>query len=83
MEMEGITKKGIPVIDNNGTQQAEIERSAIIIRLEVTQEIERLYKIYYSDDSSKDDKDKSALEAGELLVKEILYNTVDNTNELL
>ena len=83
MEMEGITKKGIPVIDNNGTQQAEIERSEIIIRLEVTQEIERLYKIYYSDDSSKDDKDKVALEAGELLVKEILYNTVDNTNELL
>ena len=83
MEMEGITKKGIPVVDNNGTQQAEIERSEIIIRLEVTQEIERLYKIYYSDDSSKDDKDKAALEAGELLVKEILYNTVDNTNELL
>ena len=83
MEMDGITKKGIPVVDNNGTQQAEIERSEIIIRLEVTQEIERLYKIYYSDDSSKDDKDKVALEAGELLVKEILYNTVDNTNELL
>lgn len=83
MEMDGITKKGIPVVDNNGTQQAEIERSEIIIRLEVTQEIERLYKIYYSDNSSKDDKDKVALEAGELLVKEILYNTVDNTNELL
>ena len=83
MEMDGITKKGIPVIDNNGTQQAEIERSEIIIRLEVTQEIERLYKIYYSEESSKDDKDKVALEAGELLVKEILYNTVDNTNELL
>lgn len=83
MEMDGITKKGIPVIDNNGTQQAEIENSELIIRLEVTQEIERLYKIYYSDDSSKDDKDKVALEAGKLLVKEILYNTIDNTNKLL
>ena len=83
MEMDGITKKGIPVVDNNGTQQAEIERSEVIFRLEVTQEIERLYKIYYSDESSKKEKDEVALEAGKLLVNEILYNTIDNTNKLL
>lgn len=83
MEMDGITKKGIPVVDNNGTQQAEIENSELIIRLEVTQEIEKLYKIYYSDDSSKKEKDEVALEAGKLLVNEILYNTIDNTNKLL
>ena len=83
MEMDGITKKGIPVVDNNGTQQAEIENSELIIRLEVTQEIERLYKIYYSDESSKKEKDEVALEAGKLLVNEILYNTIDNTNKLL
>ena len=83
MEMDGITKKGIPVVDNNGTQQAEIENSELIIRLEVTQEIERLYKIYYSEESSKKEKDEVALEAGKLLVNEILYNTIDNTNKLL
>lgn len=83
MEMDGITKKGIPVVDNNGTQQAEIENSELIIRLEVTQEIEKLYKIYYSDESSKKEKDEVALEAGKLLVNEILYNTIDNTNKLL
>ena len=83
MEMDGITKKGIPVVDNNGTQQAEIERSEVIFRLEVTQEIERLYKIYYSEESSKKEKDEVALEAGKLLVNEILYNTIDNTNKLL
>lgn len=83
MEMDGITKKGIPVVDNNGTQQAEIENSELIIRLKVTQEIEKLYKIYYSDDSSKKEKDEVALEAGKLLVNEILYNTIDNTNKLL
>ena len=83
MEMDGITKKGIPVVDNNGTQQAEIENSELIIRLEVTQEIEKLYKIYYSEESSKKEKDEVALEAGKLLVNEILYNTIDNTNKLL
>ena len=83
MEMDGITKKGIPVVDNNGTQQAEIENSELIIRLEVTQEIERFYKIYYSEESSKKEKDEVALEAGKLLVNEILYNTIDNTNKLL
>ena len=82
-ERDGISKKGIPVIDNNGTQQAEIERSEVIFRLEVTQEIEKLYKIYYSDDSSKKEKDEVALETGKLLVNEILYNTIDNTNKLL
>jgi len=33
---EELTKKGIPVIDNNGDQQAEIELNEIIFNLEVT-----------------------------------------------
>ena len=41
---ETITKKGIPVVDNNGTQQAEIENNEIIFRKEVTTEIEKLEK---------------------------------------
>lgn len=74
MEVEGITEKGIPVIDNNGKQQAEIEHSEIIFRLEVTEKLEELEKKY-----SESNDDKYALEAGELLVKEILHNTDDRT----
>ena len=83
MDLDGITKKGIPVIDNNGEQQAEIEKGEIIYRLEVTQELERLCKIYYDENSSNKEKDEVALKAGKLLVYETLYNTQDNTNSLL
>jgi hypothetical protein len=41
---EDLTKKGIPVVDNKGEQQAEIERAELILSLEVTQELESLYK---------------------------------------
>ncbi len=83
MDVDGITKKGIPVVDNNGEQQAEIERSEVILRLEVTKELERLYKIYYNESSSQKEKEKAALEAGQMLTNELLNNTVDNTQELL
>ncbi len=83
MDMDGITKKGIPVISNNGEQQAEIEREEIIYRLEVTQKLEELMKKYYSEDTSKKEKDELALEAGKLLTQETLYNTQDNTNNLI
>ena len=83
MEMDGITKKGIPVVDNDGTQQAEIENSELIIRLEVTKKLEELQKKFYDYESSQKEKDEYALEAGKLLVNEILYNTIDNTNKLL
>lgn len=84
MEMEGITKKGIPVVsEENGEQQAEIEKEEIIFRLEVTQKLEELEKKFYSDESTQEEKDECALEAGKLLVNEILYNTQDNTNNLL
>ena len=35
---EDLTKKGIPVVDNKGEQQAEIERNEIIFSLEVTKQ---------------------------------------------
>lgn len=77
IELDGITKKGIPVISEGEggeiQQQAEIEHSEIIFRLEVTQKIEEL---------SKDGSNEAAIEAGKLLVKEILYNTDDKTNLL-
>lgn len=83
MDMEGITKKGIPVVDTDGKQQAEIERSEIILRLEVTKKLEELEKEYYKEGTSKKEKDEYAMEAGKLLVEELLHNTVDNTKELI
>lgn len=87
MDMEGITKKGIPVIaegeDGEIEQQAEIEREEIIFRLEVTKKLEELEEKYYDEETSQREKDECALEAGKLLIEEILYNTQDNTNKLL
>ena len=76
---EGLTKKGIPVIDEDGDQQAEIELNEIIFTLEVTKKLEELYKKYYSDEFSQREKDEFAIDAGKLLVKEILFNTEDRT----
>lgn len=67
---EDYTKKGIPVIDNKGEQQAEIELNEIIFNLEVTQKLEEL---------CRDGSDEAAIEAGKLLVQEILFNTEDRT----
>lgn len=67
---EGLTQKGIPVIDNDGEQQAEIELDEIIFTLEVTKKLEELYK---------EGTDEAAIETGKLLVKEILFNTDDRT----
>lgn len=88
MDVEGITKKGIPVVTNKEgegevEQQAEIEREEIIFRLEVTKKLEELQKKYYNSETTKKEKEDLALEAGKLLVEEILYNTIDNTNNLL
>lgn len=74
IDIEGITKKGIPVVseseDGEVQQQAEIEHSEIILRLEVTEKLEEL---------AKDGSDEAAIDAGKLLVKEILHNTEDKT----
>ena len=74
---EEYTQKGIPVVDNDGEQQAEVELNEIIFTLEVTKKLEELHKIYK--EGSKSDQDKAAIEAGKLLVQEILYNTIDRT----
>lgn len=74
MELDEITKKGIPVVteksDGGLIQQAEIERDEIIFNLEVTKKLEELMK---------EGTDEAAIEAGKLLVQEILHNTQDNT----
>lgn len=74
MDVDNITKKGIPVItqENGGeiTQHAEIEKEEIIFTKEVTDQLEKLYKI---------GTDKAAVEAGKLLAVQIIENTQDNT----
>lgn len=74
-----LTKKGIPVVDNDGDQQAEIELNEIIFTLEVTKELESRYKEFYEEGTTESRKDELAIEAGRLLWKEILYNTDDRT----
>lgn len=73
-KMEGggkdFTKKGIPVIDGDGNQQAEIECNEIIFRKEATDKLEALWK---------DGSDEAAIEAGKLLVDEIFNKTEDRT----
>ena len=76
---EGLTKKGIPVIDEEGEQQAEIEHSEIIFTLEVTKKLEEYYEIFYSESASNKEKEQAALETGKLLVYQILENTEDRT----
>lgn len=76
---EDLTKKGIPVVDNNGEQQAEVEREELILSLEVTKQLENLYKRYQEDTNTQKEKDELAIEAGKLLVYEILHNTIDRT----
>ena len=76
---EGLTKKGIPVIDDDGEQQAEIEHSEIRYTLEVTKKLEEYYDIFYSEKSSNKEKEQAALDAGKLLVYQILENTEDRT----
>lgn len=75
-DAEGLTKKGIPVVtveDGKKVQQAEIELNEIIFRLEVTEKLEKL---------AKEGTEEAAIEAGKLLVQEILHNTHDNTGLL-
>lgn len=69
------TQKGIPVVDNENIQQAEVECDEIIFNLEVTKKLEELQEKYY-----EENKDDYAIEAGKLLVDQILYNTDDRTN---
>lgn len=76
-KFEEVTAKGIPVItESEGgdiTQHAEVEREEIIFNLDVTKQLEKLME---------DGSDEAAIEAGKLLVHEILENTVDNTGLL-
>lgn len=77
---EGLTKKGIPVVDNDNEQQAEVEKEELILNFENTQYIEERYHKYFSDDLTQKEKDELAMEVGDLLVDQILNNTDDRAD---
>lgn len=76
-ELEDVTKKGIPVVAENGgeiqEQVAEIEENEIIFRLEVTKRIEELMK---------DGSDEAMIECGKIITCEVIDNTEDNTGQI-
>lgn len=73
-----ITLKGVPVVtfEEGGVvaQHAEVEREEIIFHLEFTDKLEELAKL---------GTDEAKIEAGKLLVKEILTNTKDSDTKVL
>lgn len=73
-DLEDTTRKGIPVLDESGQQVAEIEHSELILRLEITKKIEELMK---------DGSEEAMIEAGKILVDEIIDNTQDNTGKII
>jgi hypothetical protein len=75
---EDFTSKGIPVVDNSGEQQAEIERNEIIFRKEITDKIESLYK-KFNEEESPSKKDDIAIEMGKIITCEITKHTEDRT----
>ena len=78
-ESGDITHKGIPVVDNQGQQQAEIECNEIILNLTTTQKIEKFYK-EYKEEESQSKKDEIAIECGKMLAKSIIEDTDDKTD---
>lgn len=77
-EFEDLTKKGIPVVAHSEggelEQVAEIEKMELIFRLEVTAQLEELFK---------DGSEEAMIEAGKLVAFEIMENTQDNSGEVL
>lgn len=78
-ESGDVTHKGIPVVDNQGQQQAEIECNEIILNLTTTQKIEKFYK-EYKEEESQSKKNEIAIECGKMLAKSIIEDTDDKTD---
>lgn len=75
-----ITPKGVPVIDKEGVQQAEVEREEWTMTKELTDDVEAWYKEYYKEDTSQKRKDELAIKCGKRITEELLHNTDDRTN---
>ena len=74
-----VTHKGVPVVDKDGDQVAEIERNEVIFSKKITDKMEELYKKYNSEDTSNSKKDEIAIEMGKIITCELMTNTDDRT----
>lgn len=75
---EHITKKGIPVVDSEGRQQAEIEVNELILTYEVTKTVEAWWKEWCETEDPKR-KEELAILCGKYLTDQIINNTDDRT----
>lgn len=69
---EDFTAKGIPVVDNQGEQQAEIEKNEVIFTKELTDFIENNLKKFNSDETSNSEKMKQLLKLENVQLKNYL-----------
>lgn len=72
-----VTHKGIPVVDNEGNQTAEVEKEEWTMTKELTEAVEEWYKKYYDEETSQKEKDELAIKCGKRICKELLHNTDD------
>ena len=75
-----VTHKGVPVVDNDGVQQAEVEKEEWTMTKELTEDVEEWYKKYYDEETSQKEKDELAIKCGKRITKELLHNTDDRAN---
>lgn len=73
-DLKDATKKGIPVVEGIDNQEvAEIERDELIMRIDITKQLEELMK---------DGSEEAMIEAGKLVAQEVIENTQDNTGQI-
>ena len=73
-----VTPKGIPVVTADGKEQvAEVEKEEITFSKPVTEKLEDLYKKFYDESTSEEEKNELAIKCGKFITKEILFNTDD------
>lgn len=72
-----VTHKGIPVVDNEGNQTAEVEKEEWTMTKELTEAVEEWYRKYYDEGTSQKEKDELAIKCGKRICKELLHNTDD------
>jgi hypothetical protein len=77
---EDFTAKGIPVVDNEGEQVAEIEKEEWTMTKELTDDVEKWYHKYYDKEIPEKDKDELAIKCGKRITEELLHNTDDRAD---
>lgn len=75
-----VTHKGVPVVDNDGVQQAEVEKEEWTMTKELTEDVEAWYRKYYDEETPQKEKDELAIKCGKRITKELLHNTDDRAN---